>query len=70
MNRDLYSNTEFTDLKRRLNQEIQRRGTYSWWDPLTLPSVGEDRTPPLTLPDEGSRMQRSEERRVGKECRL
>ena len=60
MNRDLYSNTEFTDLKRRLNQEIQRRGTYSWWDPLTLPSVGEDRTPPLTLPDEGSRMQISE----------
>ncbi|MCM1233504.1 MAG: hypothetical protein NC489_25595 [Ruminococcus flavefaciens] len=60
MNRDLYSNTEFTDLKRRLNQEIQRRGTYSWWDPLTVPSVGEDRTPPLTLPEEGPRMQISE----------
>jgi len=56
----LYSNTEFTDLKRRLNQEIQRRGTYSWWDPLTVPSVGEDRTPPLTLPDVEPRMQISE----------
>ena len=51
MNRNLYSNTEFTELKKRLNQEILRRGTYKWWDPLTIPSVGEDRTPPLNLPD-------------------
>lgn len=57
MNKDFYSNTEFTNLKQRLNREILRRSTFSWWDPLTTPSVGQDRTPPLTLPDEGTRIQ-------------
>lgn len=56
MNRELYSNTEFTALKERLNQEIQRRGTYEWWDPLTTPSVGMDKSSPLSLPAEGERV--------------
>lgn len=50
MNRDLYSNTEFQDLKKRLNAQIQRRGTYRWWDPLTTPAVGQDRSAPYSLP--------------------
>lgn len=57
MKRDFYSNTEFTNLKERLNREILRRGTFSWWDPLTTPSVGQDKTPPLTIPDIGTRIQ-------------
>ena len=56
MNRDLYSNTEFMKLKEALSKEIQRRGTFKWWDPLVPPKVGEDRTPPITLPDHGQRM--------------
>jgi len=56
LNRDLYSNIEFTDLKERLNQEILRRGTYRWWDPLTTPSVGEDQSPPLTIPASGGQI--------------
>ena len=50
MNKNFYSNTEFNDLKRRLNDEIRRRGTFRWWDPLTTPSVGEDKSSPLSLP--------------------
>lgn len=57
MNKNLYSNTEFTDLKERINQEMLRRGTYKWWDPFTTPAVGEDKTAPLTLPDIGQRFQ-------------
>lgn len=57
MNNNLYSNIEFTALKEQLNREILRRGTYKWWDPLTIPSIGEDKTPPLTLPDIGERFQ-------------
>ncbi len=49
MIRDFYSNEEFNDLKQRLNQEIQRRGTFTWWDPLTTPAVGQDRSAPLTI---------------------
>lgn len=60
LNKEFYSNTEFTSIKEQLNREILRRGTYSWWDPLTVPSVGEDRTPPLTLPDSGKRIQINE----------
>lgn len=56
MNRDLYSNIEFTDLKERLNQEIKRRGTFRWWDPLTTPAIGEDRNPPLSIPNIGNRI--------------
>lgn len=55
LNRNLYSNIEFTALKEQLNQEIQRRGTYRWWDPLTVSSVGEDKSLALSLPDEGER---------------
>lgn len=60
MIRDFYSNEEFEALKRRLNQQIQRRGTYSWWDPLTTPAVGEDRTSPLSIPIAGNRIQVNE----------
>lgn len=56
MNRDLYSNTEFAAIKERLNKQILRRGTYRWWDPLTVPSVGEDKTLPLSLPDSDTRV--------------
>lgn len=57
MNNNLYSNKEFTALKEQLNQEILRRGTYKWWDPLTTPSVGEDKTSPLTIPKVGNQFQ-------------
>ena len=56
MNRDFYSNIEFTDLKERINREIKRRGTFRWLDPLTTPSVGEDKSSPLSLPDIGDRI--------------
>lgn len=56
MNRDIYSNIEFTRLKERLNQEIKRRGTFRWFDPLTSPSVGEDKSSPLSIPDIGDRI--------------
>ena len=54
---NVYSNIKFTEIKEILNHEILRRGSYKWWDPLTFPSVGEDRTPPLSLPDIGERRQ-------------
>lgn len=57
LNRDIYSNIEFTELKERINREILRRGTFSWWDPLTTPSVGVDKTSPLNIPDVGERFQ-------------
>lgn len=50
MNPQYYSNREFSDIKERLNKEILRRGTYKWWDPLTTPSVGTDRSSALSLP--------------------
>lgn len=56
MNRDLFSNKEFIAIKDRLNKQILRRGTYKWWDPLTTPSIGEDRTSPLNLPLEDTRI--------------
>lgn len=52
MNKNVYSNKEFTDLIDKLNQEILRRGTYKWWDPLTKPSVGQDRVSPIVIPDD------------------
>lgn len=57
MNREYYSNIDFSKLKRRINREIERRGTFKYWDPLTTPSVGTDRTPPLNLPEIGTRVQ-------------
>ena len=56
MNRDLYSNSEFQLLKRRLNKEIMRRATYRWWDPLVTPRVGQDRSSPLSLPEDQERV--------------
>ena len=52
MNSKIYSNREFTELRKRINEEILRRGTYRWMDPLSTPKVGEDKTPPLSLPIE------------------
>ena len=60
MHRDLYSNKDFTEIKKQLNQEILRRGTFKWWDPLTIPSVGQDKTPPLTLPNTDKQIQITE----------
>lgn len=57
MNKELYSNSEFTALKEKINQEILRRGTFKWFDPLTTPAVGQDRTSPLTIPDDRNRFQ-------------
>lgn len=57
MNRNLYSNIDFTILKEKINKEILRRGTFKWWDPLTTPSVGEDKSSPLSLPDQGERVE-------------
>lgn len=51
MNNKFYSNTEFNEIKKRINKEMLRRGTYSWWDPLSEPKVGEDKSCPLNIPD-------------------
>ena len=51
MNNKFYSNTEFNEIKKRINHEMKRRGTYSWWDPLAKPTVGEDKSSPLNIPD-------------------
>jgi hypothetical protein len=51
VNNKFYSNTEFNEIKKRINKEILRRGTYSWWDPLSDPKVGEDKSSPLNIPD-------------------
>ena len=56
MNKDVYSNTEFTELKNRINAEIIRRGGYKWYDPLSSPKIGEDRTSPLSIPAVGRRV--------------
>lgn len=57
MNRDdLYSNKDFTEMKKKINEEILRRGTYKWWNPLTTPSVGIDKDNPLNTPEVGNRM--------------
>ena len=56
MNKDLYSNTEFTELKKRINAEIIRRGGYKWYDPLSTPKIGEDRSSPMSIPDIGKRV--------------
>ena len=56
MNEKFYSNTELIEIKNRLNTEIKRRGTFRYLDPLTTPSVGEDKSSPLSLPDIGERI--------------
>lgn len=50
MNRMLYSNTDFSDIRGRINKEVLRRATYWWWDPLATPKVGVDRHCPESLP--------------------
>ena len=56
MSKELYSNKEFTELKKRLNDELLRRATYKWWDPLSTPKIGEDKSSPLSLPDIGKQV--------------
>ena len=57
MNRDHYSNIELTEIRERLQNEIKRRGTYKWFDPLCTPTVGIDKSSPLSIPDIGERVQ-------------
>lgn len=54
MNDKYYSNIEFSELINKINNEMNRRSTYRWWDPFSTPSVGQDRTPPLSIPVNGS----------------
>lgn len=61
MNRDMYSNSEFLDIKERLNKQILRRATFTWWDPLATPRVGEDRSEPLSLPATGDQVHVNDE---------
>jgi hypothetical protein len=59
----MYSSVEFRQLRELINEEILRRGSYKWWDPLTVPAVGEDRRAPLTIPvpdKKGTQMQINE----------
>lgn len=51
MNDQVYSNAELAALRERLNIEIRRRGTFTWWDPLIPPTVGTDREPRRVLPE-------------------
>jgi len=46
---DVVSNSELSELRDRLNADLARRGTFTWWNPLAIPSVGTDREPRLTL---------------------
>lgn len=52
MSSNFFSEEEFRKLRDEINQEIKRRSTFKWWDPLFPPTVGEDKTPPLTIPSE------------------
>jgi len=56
LNKNFYSNIEFTELIERINKEIKRRGTYKWWNPLCTPTVGIDKSSPLSIPDNGDRV--------------
>lgn len=57
MNRNLYSNIEFSKLVERINREVKRRGTFRWWDPFMSPAVGQDRTNAISLPTNGTRVE-------------
>ena len=50
MNNHFYSNKEFTDLKKQLNEEMLRRGGFKWFNPLSTPKIGEDKSSPLSTP--------------------
>ena len=56
MNPKYFSSKEFKKLREEINEEIKRRGTYSWWNPLVPPTVGQDRTSPLVTPPESPEM--------------
>ena len=54
MNDRYYSNLQFSELVKRINEEMMRRSTYGWWDPFSTPTVGQDRSSPLSIPIDGS----------------
>ena len=56
MNPRYFSSKEFKKLREEINEEIKRRGSYSWWGPLVPPQVGEDKTAPLVTPNESPDM--------------
>ena len=51
MREDIYSNKDLIELRERLNKEIKRRAGFKWFDPLATPTVGEDKSSPLSFPD-------------------
>lgn len=51
-----WSYDQFMEIRDRINHEMQRRGTYRWWDPLVTPKVGEDKSSPLSIPSIGKRV--------------
>ena len=55
MDKRLWSNKEFNEIKERINKEILRRGTFRWNDPLTYPAVGQDRSPATEIPEDGKK---------------
>ena len=54
MDKRLWSNKEFNEIKERINKEILRRGSFRWNDPLTYPSVGQDKSPAIEIPRDGN----------------
>lgn len=55
MNKFYYSSDDFKKLRKRINDELKRRGTFKFWDPLVQPTVGNDKSSPLNLPATGVR---------------
>lgn len=47
--RKLISNARLAELRKILNGDIKRRGTYKWWDPMVPPKIGTDRESPTVL---------------------
>ena len=50
MDKRVWSNSEFNEIKERINKEILRRGTFKWNDPLCQPTVGHDKSSPREIP--------------------
>ena len=53
MNNNFYIRQEFDKLRERINKELLRRSTYGWWNPLSKPTVGQDKSSPVALHDNG-----------------
>ena len=52
MNNKFYSNKEFSEIKDRINKELLRRGGFKWFNPLSKPKVGSDKSSPWSFPIE------------------